>query len=126
MAEPSEIAPERDSAPQWRSTAGKLLIQKCEDCGSAFYYPRVVCPFCLSSKIGWFECKGEGEIYSVSVMRRGEPYALAYVTLDEGPKMMTNIVDCDLDSIGIGQRVSVVFKDVEGIPTPMFKPAGPA
>ncbi len=126
MAESSEIAPERDTAPQWRSIAGKLLIQKCGGCGSAFYYPRVVCPFCLSSDVGWFECKGEGEIYSVSVMRRGEPYALAYVTLDEGPRMMTNIVDCDLDSIGIGQRVAVVFKDIEGIPTPMFRPAGPA
>jgi len=51
------------------------------------------------------------------------PYALAYVTLDEGVTMMTNIVDCDLDAIRIGQRVKVVFKPTEGgPPVPMFTP----
>ena len=53
-------------------------------------------------------------IYTYSVMRRGapEPYAIAYVTLAEGPTMMTNIVDCDLDGIRIGQKVKVVFKPI--------------
>jgi hypothetical protein len=58
-------------------------------------------------------------------MRRAEiPYAIAYVTLDEGVTMLTNIVDCDLDTLRIGQRVRVVFKPTEGgPPVPMFTPA---
>ncbi len=66
-----------------------------------------------------------GTIYTFSVMRRAkEPYAIAYVTLAEGPTMLTNIVDCDFDALAIGQPVSVVFQDTEnGPPVPMFRPA---
>ena len=65
------------------------------------------------------------QIYSYSVMRRAkEPYAIAYVTLAEGPAMLTNIVECDFDALRVGQPVSVVFNDSEdGPPVPMFKPA---
>ncbi|HEY2272672.1 MAG TPA: OB-fold domain-containing protein, partial [Jatrophihabitantaceae bacterium] len=64
-------------------------------------------------------------IYTFSVMRRAkEPYTIAYVTLAEGPTMMTNLVDCDFDKISIGQAVTVVFKETEGgPPVPMFAPA---
>ncbi|MDB5452151.1 MAG: DNA-binding protein, partial [Caulobacteraceae bacterium] len=77
----------------------------------------------------WIESGGQGVIYSYSVTRRGTPtpYCIAYVTLDEGPTMMTNIVDCDLDQVRIGQRVQVVFKptgDASGStpPVAMFRP----
>jgi uncharacterized OB-fold protein len=55
-------------------------------------------------------------------MRRAEvPYAIAYVTLDEGPTMMTNLVDCDFDRLKIGQRVKVVFTPTDGgPPVPTF------
>jgi uncharacterized OB-fold protein len=71
------------------------------------------------------QASGRGVVYSYSVMRRVPvPYALAYVTLDEGVTMMTNIVDCDLDAIRIGQRVRLVFKPTDGgPPVPMFTPA---
>ncbi len=117
-----EIIAERESAPFWRSTRGKLLIQQCTKCGEAFHYPRSVCPFCMSDQPEWKECSGDGTIYSFSIMRRGEPYVLAIVTLDEGPRLMTNIVDCDFDAIEIGQQVSVTFKDVDGVAVPMFAP----
>jgi uncharacterized OB-fold protein len=120
----SGVSPNRDVAPQWRSTNGKLLIQRCDECGDPFYYPRIMCPFCLSPKVRWLECSGHGRIYSYSVVRRGEPYAIAFVTLEEGPKMMTNIVDCAFDRIAVNQPVSVVFRDIEGVPTPMFRPSG--
>src|SRR5271163_1581744 len=91
--------------------SGKLLIKKCEACGELHFYPRALCPFCFSDRTVWQEASGRGVIYSFSVMRRTKvPYALAYVTLAEGPAMMTNIVDCDLDTIRIGQAVRVVFK----------------
>jgi uncharacterized OB-fold protein len=104
---------------------GKLLIKRCDDCGEAHYYPRALCPFCFSDRTRWQECSGHGTIYSFSVMRRAPvPYALAYVTLAEGPTMLTNIVDCDLDAIRIGQAVALVFKPSEnGQPVPMFSPA---
>ena len=91
---------------------GKLLIKKCADCGKFHHYPRSLCPSCFSDKVQWVQAKGTGEIYTYSVTRRGTPipYCIAYVTLDEGVRMMTNIVDCDLDTIRIGQKVKVVFK----------------
>jgi uncharacterized OB-fold protein len=105
---------------------GKLMLKKCNDCGEVHHYPRALCPFCWSDRVEWLQAKGTGSIYTYSVTRRGAPapYCIAYVTLDEGPKMMTNIVDCDLDAIRIGQKVKVVFKKSEnGTSVPMFTPA---
>jgi uncharacterized OB-fold protein len=106
------------------AAAGKLMIGKCTACGAVHYYPRAICPFCLSTETRLEQASGEGTIYTYSVMRRAQiPYAIAYVTLAEGPTMMTNIVDCDLDRIRIGQKVLLVFKPTEGgPPVPMFTP----
>ena len=105
---------------------GKLLLKKCAACGEVHFYPRGICPFCLSDKVSWQEAKGTGTIYTYSVTRRGGPvpYCIAYVKLDEGVSMMTNIVDCDLDTIRCDQKVKVVFKKSEGgVSIPMFTPA---
>ena len=115
-----EIQPFMEAA-----AAGRLLIKRCTACNQPHYYPRTICPFCQSDRTEWQQASGRGTIYSFSVMRRvPAPYALAYVTLDEGVTMMTNIVDCDLDAIRIGQAVQVVFKPTDGgPPVPMFRPA---
>jgi uncharacterized OB-fold protein len=107
------------------AAAGKLLVKHCAACGEYHHYPRTLCPFCFSDRTQWREARGTGVIYSYSVMRRAAPaYAIAYVTLDEGVSMMTNIVDCDFDAIKIGQKVKVVFKPSDGgPPVPMFAPA---
>ena len=104
---------------------GKLMLKKCNDCGELHHYPRALCPFCFNEKIQWVEAKGKGTLYSYSVMRRAEvPYAIAYVTLDEGPTMMTNLVECDFDRLKIGQRMKVVFTPTDGgAPVPTFTPA---
>jgi len=110
----------------WEAAArGTLLLRACTACGEWHFYPRVICPFCFSDKTEWRQAAGTGTIYSFSVTRRAEiPYAIAYVTLAEGPTMLSNIVDCDLDAIRIGQAVKVVFKPSEnGQPVPMFTPA---
>jgi len=103
----------------------RFLIPVCTACGKAHWYPRAICPFCAGDKIAWREASGRGTIYTYSVMRRvKEPYAIAHVTLAEGPTMLTNIVDCDFDKLYIGQPVAVVFKETEnGPPAPMFRPA---
>ena len=118
--------PNLETQPYWDAAAeGRLLVKKCNACGELHFYPRATCPFCFSGETAWQQVSGDGVIYTYSVMRRGAPvpYAIAYVTLAEGPTMMTNIVDCDLDAIKIGQKVKVVFKPTEGgPPLPCFAP----
>ncbi|HEY1795805.1 MAG TPA: Zn-ribbon domain-containing OB-fold protein [Stellaceae bacterium] len=118
--------PNAETQAFWDATAdGKLLIKKCDSCGELHFYPRAHCPFCFSDKTSWQQASGNGTIYTYSVMRRGAPvpYAIAYVTLAEGPTMMTNIVDCDLNAIKVGQAVKLVFKPTEGgPPVPCFAP----
>lgn len=115
-----------ENQPFWDAAAeGRLVIKRCTACRQPHYYPRAICPFCGSDRTEWQAASGRGTIYSYSVMRRvPAPYALAYVTLEEGVTMMTNIVDTDLDAVRIGQSVRVVFKPTEGgPPVPMFTPA---
>jgi uncharacterized protein len=104
---------------------GKLLLRHCTSCNKVHHYPRALCPYCFSDKLDWREASGKGKVYTYSVMRRApEPYVIAYVTLEEGISMMTNIVDCDFDKVRIDQPVKVVYKASEnGQPVPMFAPA---
>jgi uncharacterized protein len=102
---------------------GKLMIGKCLDTGTMFYPPRHVSPFTLSPNVEFVQSAGEGTIYSWSVARGKEPYCLAYVTLAEGPTMMTNIINTDLDAVASGQKVKLVWKHTDGAPVPMFTPA---
>ncbi|HEX4111755.1 MAG TPA: Zn-ribbon domain-containing OB-fold protein [Stellaceae bacterium] len=118
---PPAINPE--TKPFWDAAAkGQLLVKKCLACGELHYYPRSLCPFCHSDRTEWLAASGQGTIYSWSVMRRApEPYAIAYVTLAEGPRMLTNIVDCSFDDLKIGNAVTLVWKPSEGGPAvPMF------
>src|ERR1700746_1144674 len=113
---PPPVNPETN--PCWDAAAqGRLLIKRCTACGELHHYPRAICPFCGSDRTEWTEASGRGTIYSYSVFRRAPiPYAIAYVTLAEGPTMMTNIVDCDLNAIRIGQAVRLAFKPTDGGP----------
>ena len=115
-----------ETAPFWAAAReGKFLIKRCKGCGEAHYFPRSICPFCFSDQTEWQASKGEGVIYSYSLMRKSAtgPYAVGYVTLDEGPSLLTNFVDCDLALLKIGQRVKLVFKPTDGAPLPFFTPA---
>jgi uncharacterized protein len=119
----------------WDATAeGRLLLPRCEDCQTVVWYPRPFCPACASLRISWFEASGRGSIYSFTVNRRGQAdlpayreagqYVLAYVELEEGPRVMTNIVGCDPDTVRIGMKVEKVFHDTgQGTALLRFKPA---
>ena len=125
MAERKISAPaiNPETKPFWDAAAkGQLTIKKCLACGELHHYPRSLCPFCHSDRTEWLAASGQGTIYSFSVMRRApEPFAIAYVTLAEGPRMLTNIVDCSFDDIAIGKAVKLVWKPSEGGPAvPMF------
>ena len=120
----------------WDATAeGRLLLPRCQDCRTVIWFPRPYCPACGSLNVTWIEASGRGTIYTFTVNRRGagdlaeyrqvDPYVLAYVELEEGPRVMTNIVDCDPDTVAIGQAVEVVFHDTgQGTALPRFRPTG--
>jgi len=111
----------------WDAAAkGRFLIRRCTACGRAHWYPRSICPFCWSDKTEWVEASGRGTIYSYSVMRRApEPYVIAYVTLAEGPTMLTNLVDCDFGALAVGQEVRLKFSPSDGgPPVPTFTIVG--
>ena len=112
--------------PYWNAAKqGILKYRRCTACAKPHFYPRPLCPFCMADT-EWVDASGLGTIYSVTVTRRAGPipYALAYVRLDEGVTMLSNIVDCDLDAVRIGDRVKVCFKPAaDGHVVPMFTPA---
>lgn len=122
-----------ESAPYWSALKAKrLVLKRCRDCGRAHFYPRALCPHCHSDALEWSDARGTGSIYSFTVARRpagpafkaDTPYVVAVVDLDEGARMMTNIVTDDVNAVRIGQRVSIVFDAVtDEITLPKFKPA---
>jgi uncharacterized OB-fold protein len=123
-----------ETAPFWAATAeGKLLITHCDDCGQYTWYPRFFCAHCWSTNVTQTPAAGTGTIYSFAINRRGlrdyaadgvAPYVVAYVELDEGPRVLTNIVDADPESLAIGDRVSITFDDTgQGSALYRFRPA---
>lgn len=125
--------PYQDTEAYWQAAREhRFIIQQCGDCGQHQFYPRGVCSHCLSSNLAWAEASGDATVYSYSVNYRAghpgfadqTPFVLAVVELAEGPRMMTNIVGCDPESVRIGMKVRVCFDDVtEDVTLPKFQPA---
>lgn len=101
--------------PYWEAAKeGKLLLKYSKVDGKPHYYPRGICPYTFSTDLEWREAKGTGVIYTYSIMHAGKPpFVIAYVTLDEGVSMMTNIVDVPFEDVKVGMKVKVVFKDMD-------------
>jgi uncharacterized OB-fold protein len=120
------------SEPFWEACReGKLLFQRCQNCGKAVFDPAVACRFCLSTELTWEESEGEGSIYSWSVVWRPQtpaftvPYAVIIVDMDEGYQMLSSLIDCDTDILAKGLRVQVDFREMsDTITLPYFRPAG--
>ena len=133
MALPPLPRPYQDTAEYWAAAREhRFVIQRCNFCGEHQFYPRGVCSHCLSSELEWREASGNGTVYSYSVNHRAPhpgfaddlPFVLAIVELEEGPRMMTNIVVSDPDSVTIGMAVTVTFDDVtDQVTLPKFTPA---
>ena len=109
------------SRPFWEAAkAHRLAIQRCEDCGAYIFYPRTICTTCSSDQLAWTESSGEGLVYSYTISYRPAgagfkedvPYVVAIIELKEGPRLLSNIVTDDLESVTIGSEVRVVFDDV--------------
>lgn len=109
----------------------KLLYQKCNDCGEVIFLPKHLCPNCWSKNLSWAESSGNGRIHTFTVTYEAAPpefmadmpYCLAVIKLEEGFRMMSNIIDCDFEALQCEQPVHVVFKDVTPeITLPVFAP----
>ena len=115
----------------WDGTkAHRLMLPWCKDCGKPHFYPRSICPFCLSANLEWRQASGRGKLHTYVINFKAAkgftkvPYVIAVVELDEGPRMMTNIVidDPTPEALPIDAPVEVVFDDVtETITLPKFR-----
>lgn len=103
---------------------GRFILQQCKDCGQHVFYPRVLCNHCGSAELKWVEASGRGEVYSTSVVRRrpekGGPYNISIITLEEGPRMMSQVVDVAPDEVKIGMPVSAHIGKVDDQPAVLF------
>ena len=136
MAEPTRPLPhlgELDTKPFWEATKQReLRFQECADCGEVVFYPRAHCTSCLGGTLRWKTSKGKGTVYTFSIVRQSYhpffrsqvPYAVAWIDLDEGPRLLSNVVGVDDPSTGVkvGQRVVVEWEPHEELAIPLFRP----
>jgi uncharacterized OB-fold protein len=119
--------------PFWdAATDGRLLIRRCRACARAHHYPREFCPYCWSEDVDWERASGRATLYTWSVVHRNDlppfggrvPYTAAVVDLVEGPRMMTEIVQCPKGGLSIGMALEVTFRQEDGEQAvPVFRPA---
>lgn len=125
---------EADTGPFWEGTRDKQLrYQKCDDCGTVVFHPRRHCTGCTGNNLSWHTASGKGTLYTFSVVRQSYhpffrtkvPYAVAWVDLDEGPRLLTNItgVTDPTNELQCGQRVVVDWEEHEELNIPLFRPA---
>ena len=109
----------------------ELVLQRCGDCGVVQHRPRALCVSCLSDQIEHFRASGQGTVHTYTVthqnhargFREATPYVLAYVDLEEGVRLLTNIVDCAPGDVRIGMPVQVEYADLDDeIAVPRFRP----
>jgi uncharacterized OB-fold protein len=110
----------------------ELVLQRCRDCGTVQHRPRAVCAACLGGSIEHFRASGKGRVYTYTVTHQNQapgfrealPYVLAYVELEEGPRLLTNVVGCEPGDVKIGLPVLADYALADGgIAVPRFRPA---
>lgn len=122
-----------ETATFWQAcNEGRLLVQRCTSCGYHQFYPRLVCTHCSSEALEWVEASGRGTVETFTVIRRAVsaefegdvPYVVALIKLEEGVRLMSNLVNCEPDAARIGLTVMVTFEQRSTeIAIPQFQPA---
>lgn len=122
---------EADTAEFWAATKEcEFRYQQCENCQKIIFYPRRVCTGCTNSQLAWKVSKGLGRVYTFSIVRLSYhpffkqqlPYVVAWIDLDEGPRILSNVVGCDADDVKIGAEVKLEWEVHEDLNIPLFKP----
>jgi uncharacterized OB-fold protein len=118
-----------ETRPFWDGcAAGELRYQACRECGRVQFYPRALCAGCGGVALEWRRSRGEGTVYAVTVVHRAPsaafradvPYAVALVDLDEGFRMLANVVGGAPADVAIGDRVRVAFEPRGAVTLPQF------
>lgn len=117
--------------PFWEATREhRLLLQWCRACRQAIFFPREVCPSCLGADLEWRPSPGRGSLYSYTVEHRPQnpampgPYTVALVELDEGVRLMSNLVNCPPEEASVDMPVTLTWEELsDGRNLPMFEPA---
>jgi uncharacterized OB-fold protein len=126
MAEPARAKPKPTPETQhfWDGTqAGELRLQRCDACANVYFPPRPFCPGCGGRKVSVFKASGKGKLYSYVINHRP---AIAVVELDEGPRLMSNIIDCPQtpEALELDMKLEVAFEKLDDkITLPLFRPA---
>ncbi len=104
---------------------GRLGFQRCRDCSSAVFYPRVLCPVCGSISLEWQTSGGRGVVYATTAVyrREGEPYNVALVDLEEGFRMMSRVEGVPAEEVEIGLHVRFEIREEDHGPVAVFLPA---
>lgn len=104
---------------------GKLGFQRCEDCSSAVFYPRVLCPACGGASLRWETSGGRGTVYATTAVYRkdGQPYNVALVDLEEGFRMMSRVEGMPAEEVEVGMEVAFMVRAGEDGPLAVFEPA---
>ncbi len=125
--------PTPETKPFWDAAKQrKLIIQRCTDCQQRYFYPRPFCPRCLSSNVEWTPVSGRGRLHTFVINHRPPrnhpvpaPFIIGIVELEEGPRLMTQIVGVEPDPalVRCDLPVEVVFEDItDEITLPKFRP----
>lgn len=129
------IVPKADplSRPYWEGVReGELRIQKCQACGKVWHPPMHICPRCHSQDVAWIAASGRGTLYSYTVVHHAAhvavadrvPYVVALVTLAEGPRVVSNLLDCPREEVRIDMPLELTFMEIApGVRLPQFRPA---
>jgi hypothetical protein len=128
-----QITPEM--APFWEAARRhQLVVQRCRGCGAHRFPARDICSRCLSRDAEWAPVSGRGKVFSYAVMHQvyhpgfadEVPYAVVQVELEEGGRMLTNVVGCAPADLTVGMPVEVVFEDrTPDVTLPKFRPRAP-
>lgn len=119
--QPPPLNPENEAF--WKACGERrLMLPVCLDCRETHWYPRALCPFCFSSQLAQEAASGRGTVYSFSVVPGAQGFTMAYVTLAEGPTMLTNLVGDGLDGVRVGDEVVLDFvQATDGTGIPVFR-----
>ena len=110
-----------ETAPFWRALADEeLTLPVCDACGHHIWYPRTWCPLCQGDAVTWTALSGRGTVYARTILHRAmgawgaaAPFVIAYVELEEGPRVLTNVLADDPTSVAIGTPVEAVYVPVD-------------
>ena len=123
---------EYDTREFWAATKDKeFRYQQCGNCDTLIFYPRRHCTSCTSGKLEWKVSAGQGTVYTYSIVRQSYhpffrnlvPYTVAWIDLDEGPRILSNVIGIEPDAVTVGQRVQIDWEEHDDLNIPLFKPA---